>query len=98
MKKVTVLPIEKVEDFRIYYERKQSIDDLAKTLAYENDMFEKNESIFYEKLVKDNLECLRFLENFWKNLQQEYGIVLEKGEEMYIDFFSNELGIRKIFN
>ena len=54
MKKVTVLPIEKVEDFRIYYERKQSIDDLAKTLAYENDMFEKNESIFYEKLVKDN--------------------------------------------
>lgn len=96
MQKIADLTKEKVDEFRNYYERKQSIDDLCKTLAYDNEAFKKNESLFYERLLHDNIECLKFLEEFWTKCQEKYKIELKQGEEMYIDFFANELGVRKI--
>ena len=96
MRKVTKLPVEKIESFRDIYERKCSIDDMIKTLAYNNAMFQKNDSLFYEKLIKDNLECLRFFENFWNKCKADYAIELEKGEQLYVNFFTDELEIRTI--
>lgn len=96
MQKIAILPNEKVDEFRIYYERKQSIDDLCKTLFYDDKAFKENESLFYDRLVRDNSECLKFLNKFWQTCQEEYKIELDTDEEMYIDFFSNQLGIRKI--
>lgn len=96
MKKVAVLPKEKVEAFRIYYERKQSINDLCRTLAYNNATFQENESAFYKRLIQDNQKCLAYLNHFWDECQKTYHIQLKPEEEMYVDFFSNELGIREI--
>lgn len=96
MQKIAVLSKEKVEEFRIYYERKQSIDDLCMTLACDNEVFKENENLFYERLIQDNSECLKFLKQFWENCQKDYKIGLQPDEEMYIDFLSNELGVRKI--
>lgn len=96
MQKIAILPNEKINEFRFYYERRQSIDDLCRTLAYNNQTFQKKESIFYERLIQDNLECLKFLEQFWNDCQKEYGIELKPGEEMYIDFSTNQLGVREI--
>jgi len=95
MQIIAALSKEKMDEFRIYYERKHSIDDLCKTLAYDNEAFIENESLFYERLLKDNVECLKFMEQFWIDCKKRYNIILQSDEEMYIDFSSNELGIRK---
>lgn len=96
MKIVTVLPMDKVNDFRVCYERKQSINDLCKTLAYNNGLFNEKESIFYNRLINENIECLKMMEKFWEECKSKYNIELKQGEELYIDFASNELAIREI--
>ena len=96
MQKIAVLSKEKIDEIRIYYEKKQSIDDLCMTLACNNELFKENESLFYNRLIQDNLECLKFLEQFWEKCRTEYKIELQSDQEMYIDFFLNELGVREI--
>ncbi len=96
MNKIAILPKEKVEEFRTYYERKQSIDDLCSTLAFDNDVFKENESLLYDRLVQDNLNCLRFIQQFWIQCKEDYKIELKPDEEMFIDFFENKLSVRKI--
>lgn len=98
MKKIAVLTNEQVDEFRVFYERKQSIDDLCRSLAWNNETFHRNESDFYERLVQDNLECLKYLQNFWNECQKKYNVNLQPTEEMYIDFFTNELGVREIIS
>lgn len=84
------------ETFAVHevYERKASIEDLCLLLSNKNSLV-KEGNLFYEKLLLDNIDCIRRLESFWKRTIDIYGIELKEDEEVSLDFYSGKIIIKK---
>lgn len=93
---LTILPMNEVEELQNYNEMKFAIEDLCKMLAINNELFIENDSIIYSRLINDNLEYLKKIEEFWRKYRKMYSVNLNQDEELYVDYITRELGIRKI--
>lgn len=98
IKKIKDLSKEEVEELQGNLEMKYSIENLIKLLNENDNDFEKLNSKLYSKLIEDNLECMKKINNFWNKQKQENKIILKNDEELFVDFARCILGIRKVEN
>ena len=89
-----ILSRDEVFNVHEVYERKASIEDLCLLLSSKNSLV-KEGNLFYEKLLLDNIDCIRRLESFWARIIDMYEIELKEDEEVSLDFYSRRVIIKK---
>lgn len=91
------IPMEKAEEIQDLYQRKHSLEDLCVLLASKNELVEEG-NLFYERLVSDNLDCLNQISTFWNNIKKNCDVVLQKDEDLFLDFTTGEISVQKVKN
>ena len=84
---------EKAEEIQCIYDRKYSIENLCILLSSKNELVEEGNE-FYERLIKDNMSCMKQLENFWNGIKEKYNINLKSNEELFLIFYTGEIALR----
>ncbi len=85
----------KIQEIQDLMDKKNAINDLCILLASNNDLVAEGNQ-FYERLLLDNEEYLLIMDKFWDDVKNKYNISLKDDEELYLDFASGEITIRKI--